>query len=95
MTIDRDRTNARALAFLEAARVDGRKVTCDNRVGLKYGAQLVGLSYSRLRMLIAEGKGPPVYSLGFGADKRTVSLIDLAEWVEHRVESQLTSAGKC
>lgn len=82
--MNRDRSNARALAFLERARLDGRHVTVDNRVGLKYATTLVGLSYGRMRQLIDEGKGPPVCELGMGADKLTVSLIDLSEWIERR-----------
>lgn len=84
--MNRDRSNARALAFLESARLDGRRVTADSRVGLKYATKLAGLSYGHMRQLIGEGNGPRVCRLGMGADKLTVSLIDLAEWIERRFE---------
>lgn len=56
----------------------------DNRVDMEVAAELVGLSHGRLRNLISSGAGPPSYRLGGGGHRRTVRLLDLAEWLESR-----------
>jgi hypothetical protein len=85
--MNQSRIDARARVFLAAAQRDGRSISADARVGLRYACQLAGLSYSRVRELAREGRGPRICRLGMGSDKQTVSLLDLSEWIESRFES--------
>lgn len=78
------RIEARALTFLEAAQTAGFWVSADSRIGMQDAATLVGMAHGSLRNAVREGRGPHIYRIGGGGHKATISLLDLAEWIESR-----------
>ncbi len=54
-------------------------ISANNRIGTRDAARLVGITPGHMRNLISQGRGP-VQSGPGGGHKKTVSLLDLAEW---------------
>lgn len=68
-----------AQAFLDEAIKRKYWISANNRVGTPDAARLAGVSPGHMRNMISQGKGP-VQSGPGGGFKKTVSLLDLAEW---------------
>lgn len=68
-----------AQAFATKAIEMGYWLTPNNHVGTPDAARLMGITPGHMRNLISQGKGPPQHG-GGGGFKKTVSLLDLAEW---------------
>ncbi len=87
MTRDREVQRAIVLEgaqrFLDAALARDMWVSPNNRIGTRDAAKLLGLSGGHLRNLISRGEGPVQCGAG-GGFRKTVALLDLAEWDESR-----------
>ena len=81
------RVERQAQTLLQALQDSGRHVTPDLRVSVDDCAWLIGWKPSYLRNVLSRGHGPRSYRLGGCGHRRTVKLVDLAEWMELRGDS--------
>jgi hypothetical protein len=84
MTEPDDHAVATAELLHAEALARGYWVSGDLRIGLDDAARLIGQSPGGLRNQVTDGTGPPTYRLGGAGHKRTVRILELAEWIESR-----------